>query len=43
VKKNISRKIKRRKQQQNISLLDFLNVEKQKFLPNWQAELSGLE
>jgi len=40
-KQNISRTVKRRKQQQNISLLDFETLQTQKLSPNWRADGSG--
>jgi len=43
VKHNISRTVKWREQQQNISLLDFENLQKQKFSPNWRADRTGPE
>jgi len=43
VKQNISRTVKRREQQQNISLLDFETLQKQKFSPNWRTDRSGPE
>jgi len=43
VKQNISRTVMRREQQQNIFLLDFETLQKQKFSPNWRADRSGPE
>jgi len=43
VKQNISRTVKWGEQQQNISLLNFETLQKQKFLPNWRAARSDLE
>ena len=43
VKQNISRTVKWREQQQNISLLDVETVQKQKCSPNWRADRSGPE
>jgi len=43
VKQNISRTVKWREQQQNISSLDFETLQKQKFSPNWRADRSGPE
>jgi len=43
VKQKISRTVKWREQQQNISLLDFETLQKQKFSPNWRADRSGPE
>jgi len=43
VKQNISRIVKWRERQKNISLLDFETVQKQKFSPNRHADCSGLE
>jgi len=40
-KQNISRTVKWRKQQQNISLLDFETLQTQKLSPNWRADRSG--
>jgi len=42
VKENISRRVKWREQQQNISLLDFEILQKQKFSPNWRVDQSRL-
>jgi len=42
VKQNISRTIKWREQQKNISLLDFETFQGQKFSPIWRADRSGL-
>jgi len=41
VKQKISRKVKWREQQKNISLLDVETLQKQKFSPNWRADRSG--
>jgi len=41
VKQSISRTIKWREQQKNISLLDFETLQKHKFSPNWRADRSG--
>jgi len=43
VKQNISRTVKWREQQQNISLLVFETLQKQQFPPNWRADRSGPE
>jgi len=43
VRQNISRTVKWREQQQNISLLDFETLPKQKFSPNWRTDRSGPE
>jgi len=41
VKQNNSRTVKWREQQQNISLLNFETLQKQKLSPNWQADRGG--
>jgi len=43
VKQNISRTVKWREQQKNISLLDFETLQKQKFSTSWRADRSGPE
>jgi len=43
VKHNISRTVKWRELQQNITLPDFETLQNQKFSPNWRADRSGPE
>jgi len=41
VKQNMSRTVKWREQQKNISLSSLETLQKQKFSPNWRADCSG--
>jgi len=40
-KRNMSRMVKEKEQQQTISLLEFEILQKTKILPYWQADRSG--